>query len=153
MSGRPGFLLDENIDPSVADGLRQHELEARSARELDLLSASDHDILERAISLGSILVTRDARDFILLARVYTERGASLPGILLVPPSLPQGSPGALIDAILRWNEARGPADEIAGGVAWLAPADREDGDRQVKEARPAYMRALDRIGATIGTLH
>ena len=149
MSSRPGFLLDENIDPDVADGLRRHELESFSARQLDLLSVSDPEIMETAIKRRLILVTRDTKDFLLLARVYLEREISFPGILLVPPSIPQHNPGALIDAIIRWKERYGSIEQIAGGIAWLSPADLDEGDARVREARPSYMRALERIGATI----
>ncbi len=149
MTARPGFLLDENINPVVADGLRQNELEALSARELNLLSASDHEILETATEHDLILVTRDIPDFLPLARLYIEVGRSFPGILLVPPSIPPQDPGALIDAIIRWTDRYGDLDNIAGGIAWLSPAQLQEGDQQVRETRPGYMRALERIGATI----
>jgi predicted nuclease of predicted toxin-antitoxin system len=149
MTSQSGFLLDENINPAVADGLRRNALEAVSARELNLLSASDHEILERAIEQKKILVTRDIRDFLALARLYLERGRPFPGLLLVSPAIPARDPGALIDAIIAWTERYGSLERITGGIAWLTPADRPDSDRRVREARPGYLRALERIGATI----
>ncbi|MFC1628587.1 DUF5615 family PIN-like protein [Gemmatimonadota bacterium] len=149
MTARPGFLLDENIDPAVADGLRQNGLNAHSARELGLLGASDHEIMERAVEYGRILVTRDLPDFPPLVRLHLGAGRSIPGVLLVPPSIPPQEPGALIEAIIRWNNRYGALEQIAGGIAWLTISDLQDGDQQVQETRPGYMRALERIGAII----
>ncbi len=149
MTSRLGFFLDENIDPVVADGLRKEGLEAHSARELDLLGVSDHTIMETAIELGHILVTRDIRDFLPLVRLYLGIGRSIPGVLLVPLSISQGDPGALVEAVIRWTERYGDREPITGGIAWLKTPDAPDGDQHVRETRPRYMRALERIGATI----
>ena len=149
MTPRPAFLLDENIDPVLADGLRQEGLEARSVRELNLLGATDQRIMEITIEHGYILVTRDIRDFLSLVGLYRGVGRSIPGVLLVPLSIPQSDPGALIGAVMQWIERAGGEESIPGGIAWLSPASSSEGDHQIRESRPRYQRALERIGATI----
>lgn len=147
MSTQHSFLLDENIHLAVAEGLRRLELDVLHAREVDLLRASDEEIMAVAADLKRILVTRDIRDFGRLARLYLSVGRPLPGILLVPPSIPDKDPGALIHAIQKWAGRYGPVDQIPEGIAWLSPAELQDGDRRIQEPEPTYMRALQRIGA------
>jgi len=149
MSTQHGFLLDENIHLAVAEGLRRLELDVLHAREADLLRASDEEIMAAAADLKRILVTRDIRDFGRLARFYFSVGRPFPGILPVPPSIPDKDPGALIHAIQKWAGRYGPVDQIPGGIAWLSPAELQDGDRRIQEPEPTYIRALQRIGAVV----
>ena len=147
MSASQGFLLDENIHLAVAEGLRRLEFDALHAREANLLMATDEEIMEVAIDKKRILVTRDVSDFGQLARLYINIGRSFPGILLVAPSIPEKDPGTLIQAIEKWANKYGTVDQISGGIAWLSPAELEDGDHRIKEPEPSYLRALQRIGA------
>jgi predicted nuclease of predicted toxin-antitoxin system len=124
-------------------------LEARTVRDLDLLGAPDHEILERAIEHDAILLTRDLPDFFPLAQLYRAVDKPIPGILLVPPSIPQQNPGALVKAVIQWAGRYGARQEIVGGIEWLPAARSDEGDQQVRESRPRYLRALERIGATI----
>ncbi len=149
MSPRPGFLLDEHISLAAAEGLRRRDLDALHICEASLSGAPDERIMEAATELQRLLVTRDIGDFSRLARIYLRFHRSFPGILLVSPSIPEEDPGVLIDAVLKWTSRYGELDQIAGGIAWLPVSDRQDGDQQVRETRPRYMRALERIGATI----
>jgi len=149
MSTSPRFFFDENIHLAVAEGLRRLEYDALHAREANMLMATDEEIMEAAIGKKRILVTRDVSDFSQLARFYINIGRSFPGILHVPPSIPHKDPGALIDALEKWANKYGNVEQISGGIAWLSPAESEDGDRRIRETEPSYLRALRRIGATV----
>lgn len=65
----PRLHTDAHISPDVAIQLRQHGYDAVSARELQMLAASDEKHLERAISEQRVVVTSD-RDFQRLHVAY-----------------------------------------------------------------------------------
>lgn len=149
MSTQHRFLLDQHIHLAVAEGLRRLELNVLHVCESELTGAPDEEIMKTAIDQRRILVTRDIRDFGQLARFYLSVGRSFPGILLVPSSIPDKDPGTLIHAIQKWAGRYGTVDQIPGGIAWLSPAELQDGDRRIREPEPTYMRALQRIGAVV----
>lgn len=75
------FHLDENVDPSVAVGLRQRGIDATTAGDAQLIGASDTRHLDFARSEGRVLVTHD--------RVYLRMAAAgidHPGITYCPPA-------------------------------------------------------------------
>jgi len=149
MSNHQKFLLDEHIHLAVAEGLRRLALDVVHVCETDLPGTPDDQILVNAVELNRILVTRDIRDFSRIARLFLGTERSFPGILLVPPSIPHKDPGALINALEKWVNKYGNVEQISGGIAWLSPAESEDGDRRIREPEPSYLRALQRIGATV----
>jgi len=145
----PRFLLDENIHLAVAEGLRRLDFDVLHALEANLLKATDEEIMEIAVDQKRILVTRDIRDFGQLARLYLNIGRMFSGVLLVAPSIAEKDPGALIHALEKWINKYGNIDQISGGIAWLSPAELQDGDRRIRESEPTYLRALQRIGASV----
>ena len=54
------FLLDENISPQTAPGLRENGHDVVHVREVGLRGALDRDILSFARSESRVLVTQDA---------------------------------------------------------------------------------------------
>jgi predicted nuclease of predicted toxin-antitoxin system len=56
------FLIDAQLPPSLAEALRQAECQAIHVIDLGLLSATDQQIWDEAISRSAVLVTKD-RDF------------------------------------------------------------------------------------------
>ena len=54
------FLLDENIAPSVADGLREKGYDVVHVRDVGLRGAPDPDVISFARSEQRVLVTQDA---------------------------------------------------------------------------------------------
>jgi predicted nuclease of predicted toxin-antitoxin system len=58
--------LDENIQIVVADQLRRRGIEEVTVRDLDALSDSDINHLQRATEMGYVLCTHDT-DFVQLA--------------------------------------------------------------------------------------
>ena len=149
MSTQHRFLIDQHIHLAVAEGLRRLELDVLHAYESDLSGAPDEEIMKTAVDLKRILVTRDIRDFGRLARLYLSVGRSFPGILLIPPSIPDKDPGTLIHAIHKWAGRYGAVDQIPEGIAWLSPAELQDRDHRIREPEPTYIRALQRIGAVV----
>jgi hypothetical protein len=64
------YHLDEVVPPAVAHGLRKHGIDVTTARDADLLKATDSAHLEYAHAEGRVLVTHD-RDFLRLAKPDT----------------------------------------------------------------------------------
>jgi hypothetical protein len=60
------FYLDENVNPTVADQLGLHGIDAVTVRDLDMLGDVDTHHLYRAAELGRVLCTHD-QDFLMLA--------------------------------------------------------------------------------------
>lgn len=54
------FYLDENMDPEIAEQLRQRGLDVLAARDVSLLSVSDGVQLRYAAAQGRLLCTKDA---------------------------------------------------------------------------------------------
>lgn len=79
------LLLDEHLSgPRIARPLRRrgHDVQALH-EEPAAWGMSDEEVLERAISDRRIVVTRDGRDFIVLARAWADEGRPHAGILVV----------------------------------------------------------------------
>jgi hypothetical protein len=79
------LLLDEHLSARrVATPLRRrgHDVEALH-EEPAAWGTSDEKVLERAAASGRIVVTRNGRDFIELARTWAGDGVSHTGILIV----------------------------------------------------------------------
>ncbi len=60
------FYLDENVQLSIAEQLRRHEIEVVTVRELGTLGDEDVMHLERATAMGFVLCTHDT-DYYALA--------------------------------------------------------------------------------------
>lgn len=61
------LLVDANLSPSVATGLRDAGFDAVHVVDLDLMSASDNEIFDRAHTHGFTVVTADSDFGMLLA--------------------------------------------------------------------------------------
>lgn len=61
------LLVDANLSPRVADGLRQAGFEAVHVVDLGLVTASDDEIFDRATAEGLTVVTADSDFGMLLA--------------------------------------------------------------------------------------
>lgn len=62
------LLLDANLSPRVADGLRAAGFDATHVGDVDLLTASDDAIFDHAARNASVVVTADSDFGALLAR-------------------------------------------------------------------------------------
>ncbi len=66
MVASPRFYLDENVQIAIAEQLRRRNIEVVTVRELELLSDSDLNHLQRATAMGYVLCTHDT-DYVQLA--------------------------------------------------------------------------------------
>jgi len=71
------LLIDANLSPRVANGLRTSGYEATHVIEIGLLTASDEQIISHALDQGFVVVTADS-DF---AMILALRGASSPSVV------------------------------------------------------------------------
>jgi hypothetical protein len=144
------FLLDEHLSRTAAEGLRRLAIDAVHVTEGGLAGRTDAALFQAAGTDGRIIVTRDHRDFLSLAAHARGADRPMPGLLLVPASIPQTDPGAPVRAIANWIHTRGGAPIGPGGVAWLPAAERDRTDEpgrsgRIREGPPAYQRALRRL--------
>jgi predicted nuclease of predicted toxin-antitoxin system len=73
------FLVDENLSPLVATGLRDAGHDAVHARDVDLRAASDTAVIEFARENEYVLVSADTDFGTLLAAT----GSNAPSVLLI----------------------------------------------------------------------
>lgn len=98
------FFLDEDLNPKVAVIGRGIGLNVISAHEVRRKGLDDREQLEFAAAQRRILVTRNRDDFIRLTISFYQSGASHPGILIVPFSLPNKQPARIARALKRWHD-------------------------------------------------
>ncbi len=103
------FLIDNNLSPAVATGLRAHGHDAEHLRDYGLAAAPDEIVLDRARQEQRVLISADTDFGTLLA----SSGASEPSVLLVRRI--SGRRAAQIVAILVANLAT-VADDLADGA-------------------------------------
>jgi predicted nuclease of predicted toxin-antitoxin system len=72
------FYPDENVQVAVADQLRRHNVDVVTARELNMLGASDLAHLKTATTAGRVLCTHDS-DFVVLAMHGTDHAGIVLG--------------------------------------------------------------------------
>jgi len=97
------LLLDEHVDPRIAERLRErgHDVVAVTQRS-DLLGATDEDLFEIAVEERRAVVTYDLAGFRALAtEQIIEEGHHFGVVLLHPEPFPQGERylGGLISAL------------------------------------------------------
>jgi predicted nuclease of predicted toxin-antitoxin system len=73
------FLVDENLSPLVATGLRDAGHDAVHARDADLRTASDTAVIEFARENGYVVVSADTDFGTLLAAT----GSNAPSVVLI----------------------------------------------------------------------
>ena len=82
------LYLDEDISPRVAERLREKGIDAVSTREVRMIGVSDEEQLDRAVSEGRVMITRNRNDFIALTAQFFQDVKPHHGLLIVPYSLP-----------------------------------------------------------------
>lgn len=104
---------------------------AEIARGLGLNVVSVHEIGRRglpdleqfqfAVRQGHILITRNRDDFRMLVESFFREGKSIPGVLVVPRSLPNNQPERIAHALNRWCDRRQELDEAGfQGIDFLS---------------------------------
>ena len=117
---RPRFLLDENVDPRVADGLSRRGVDAvalRDWRDGHLLGRSDEEILRAAKQEHRALVTYDVHTVAPLVASIIESRETHAGVVLVSgKTIPPSDVGGLVRALARLAEM---FDDLEGVTLFL----------------------------------
>jgi predicted nuclease of predicted toxin-antitoxin system len=98
------FLLDEDINPAVAEIGRGLSLDVVSIHEIQRNGFNDEPQLRYAAAENCIFVTRNRDDFIKLTINFFHAGHAHAGVLIAPHSLPNNQPARLAHALHRWYE-------------------------------------------------
>ena len=96
------FLIDEDLSPDVAEGLRRRGIDAVAVQDLGLANARvpDEAHLEAATAAGRAVVTYNRADFQALDAQWRLQGRDHAGILWCSErSIPRRAIGELIRAL------------------------------------------------------
>jgi hypothetical protein len=96
------FLLDEDLNPAVAEIGRGLGLDVVSVHEIDRRGFPDEEQLRFATGDGRTFVTRNRDDFLRLTISFFEAAEPRLGLLIVPYSLPNHRPERIARALERW---------------------------------------------------
>lgn len=100
------YLIDEDLSPEVAEAARGLGLDAVSVHELGRRGLPDAELFAFSIQENRIVVTRNRDDFLALLVAAFGAGQSVPGVLVVPHTIP-GAPASLVaHALQRWHDAQ-----------------------------------------------
>ena len=108
------LYFDENVDVSVAAGLRRRGVDVVTARDQGKLGADDEEHLAFAHSQGRVLVTHDVADFAGLHGRWLVAGKQHAGIAVSNVA----APGVLFRRLLQLCESV-PQTEAAGHLIFL----------------------------------
>jgi len=99
MSAVIRFLADEDFDNDILRGvlLRLPDLDVVRVQDVGLLGESDPVVLEWAAREKRVLLTHDIRTMRRYAYARREAGLAMPGVFVIPLSLPVGQ---AIDEVL-----------------------------------------------------
>lgn len=99
--------------------LRERGVDVEHVLEAGLGGGTDRDVLAYARRSNRIVVTRNYRDYVPLARALASRDVSFPGILFLPSSLQQDDVGGHVCRIESWIERHGSrAHPVRNGYRW-----------------------------------
>jgi predicted nuclease of predicted toxin-antitoxin system len=107
------FLIDNNLSPLLAEGLRAAGHDAVHLREIGLRDAPDPVVLEYARSEEYVLISADTDFGALLARSHAIR----PSIILIRRLV--GRRAAEQSAIIQVNLSQ-VAEDLAAGAVWCS---------------------------------
>ncbi len=118
------LLLDEMMDPRIADQLRQRGHDVIAVGEVHALQGlPDLAILSAARADERVVVTEDRRDYRRLAAAERSAGRQHPGLIVTSNRRwPRGNPrtfGRLVNALDALLTSGAPVE----GEHWLAPLD------------------------------
>jgi hypothetical protein len=92
------LYFDECVNARVIAGVRRRGLNLTTAAEQGLLGATDDEHLERATSLGRVIVTADP-DFFSLIKARLDAELPFPGLIFLANSLPVGRAVAALELL------------------------------------------------------
>ncbi len=110
------FYFDEDsAQHRLVAALQSHEVDVATSLDSGMNARDDESQLKMASSLGRVLVTANARDFVTLHGKFIEQGWSHRGILIIPQR--KYSTGETVRRILRVTSSR---IDMAEGVYYLS---------------------------------
>jgi predicted nuclease of predicted toxin-antitoxin system len=109
------LLLDANLSPRIADSLRAAGFDAVHVADVDLVSATDDVIFDRAAEDGFVVVTADS-DFGALLALRRATSPSVVQLRHVAERLPEDHLGLLIANLPQIAE-----DLASGAIVSLSP--------------------------------
>ncbi len=118
------YLLDEDMSPQVAEGLRRRGIDAVSVHEVERGNRriSDEDQLAYAAAAGRVLFTFNRRDYQLLDALWRSRGRAHAGIIWCTERIVARRD---VGQLVRSLDAAASANASLGGVCIpLQSADR-----------------------------
>jgi uncharacterized protein with PIN domain len=101
------FLLDEDLNPAVAEIARGLGLDVISVHEISRRGYLDEEQLRFSAGQQRIFLTRNRDDFLRLTVAFFQVGEAHAGLLIVPHSLPNHRPEWIAHALKRWLERAG----------------------------------------------
>lgn len=90
----------------MAETARGLGLNAVSIHEIGRRGLPDLDQFQFAVREAHILITRNRDDFRELVESFFREGRAIPGVLVVPRSLPNDQPERIAHALKRWHDRR-----------------------------------------------
>jgi predicted nuclease of predicted toxin-antitoxin system len=108
------LYFDHNVNQAIVHGLRLRGLDVLTAFEDGTHRLPDRDLLDRATTLGRVLVSSDL-DLIVEARRRQHAGEPFAGVVFMAQSL---AVGQCIEQLELLGEA-GTAQEFAGSLEFL----------------------------------
>lgn len=111
------FVTDEHIARALIIGLRRkfEEIDVVRVQDVGLRTMDDPTILRWAAAQSRVLITHDIRTMPDFAHERISAGLPMPGVLLLPTTMPIG---AAIDDLAAIAAASEP-DELANRVVYL----------------------------------
>ncbi len=114
------FLLDEDVNPRVAEIGRNFGLDVLSVHDIGRRGFGDHEQLAYAASQQRVFVTRNRDDFITLTVDAFRVGEPHASVLIVPYSLPNRQAELIATALRSWTGERPKnAEPFAYGIDFL----------------------------------
>ena len=107
---KPRLYLDEDVNPRLADLLRQAGYDVLSARDVGALGETDRQQFERARSSGRAIFSYNYYDFEVIARSEADAGRPHFGIIVSYYQYDGDELGDLDTAMRALLGERGPAD-------------------------------------------
>jgi uncharacterized protein with PIN domain len=101
------FLLDEDLNPAVAEIARGLGLDVVSVHEIDRRGFADEEQLRFSTRQQRIFITRNRDDFLRLNLTLFQTGELHAGLLIVPKSLPNHRPERIAHSLKRWRDRSG----------------------------------------------
>lgn len=115
--------LDEDLPARVAALARADGLDVTSSHECGRDRLPDDQQLRLAAQDGRCLVTRNARDFVPLTRLFAERRWPHAGVLIVSRSLPNHAFSRMAQALAAF--ARAHSDDLPAYTVQFLSADTD----------------------------